>query len=261
VETNLIHIKEVMSKYPDDFAPILELCPKFDVVLAHMLVFRLGVKVEDVDWTSDMKDWDEEDCRRVGRSMATIMRMVQTGLMAVDAWKKHYVQLHHLFDEFVGFEDFIVVITNNLLRDNKFGMMFRVGIGAALSMNDAATDIYVISTYYGKEELVGQANVFLAMITLNMFVQLLIVKGNYQRRGWRVMLREFLITLMFLRPAVDAYRVVTSKKNGPAVTDPLAEVSCLSFEIYRCPVYPSFHSIEPSISPMETLTEYPFVGR
>ena len=229
VETNLTHIKEVISKYPDDFSPILKLCPKFDVVLAHMFVFRLGVKVEDVDWTSDMKKWSEEDCRRVGRSMATIMRMVQTGLMAVDAWKKQYVQLHRLFDEVIGFEDFIVVITNNLLRDNKFGMMFRVGIGAALSMSDAATDIYVISTYYGKEELVVQANVFMAMITLNMFVQLLFVKANYQRSGWRVMLRELLITLMFLRPAVDAYRVVTSKEGDLALIDPLIEVSYFIF--------------------------------
>jgi len=169
-------------------------------------------------------------------------------LMAVDAWKKQYVQLHHLFDEVVGFDDFIVVITNNLLRDNKFGMMFRVGIGAALSMSDAATDIYVISTYYGKEELVGQANVFLAMILLNIFAQTVIVTSLYQRSGWRVILRELLITLMFLRPAVDAYRVVTSKEDDLALIDPLHEVSCLSSDIYRCPVYPSFHSIEPSIS-------------
>jgi len=138
-----------------------------------------------------------------------------------------------LFDEIEGFEDFIVVITNNLLRDNKFGMMFRVGVGAALSMSDAATDIYVISTYYGKEELVGQANVFLAMIILNIFVQLLFVKANYQQSGWRVLLREFLITLMFLRPAVDAYRVVTSKEGDlTAVTDPLHEVSCFYLSKY-----------------------------
>jgi len=225
VETNLIHIKEVMSKYPDQFAPILELCPKFDIILAHMLVLRLGVQVKDVDWTSDMKDWNEEDCRRVGRSMATIMRMVQTGLMAVDSWKRQYVQLHHLFDEVVGFEDFVVAIVNNLLRDNKFGMVLRVSFGAALSMSDAATDIYVISTYYGKEELVGQANVFLVMILSNIFVQMVIVMSMYQRSGWRVMLREFLITLMFLRPAVDAYRVVTNKENDLSAADPLPEVS------------------------------------
>jgi len=216
-----------MSKYPDEFAPILELCPKFDFILAHILVFRLGVRVENVDWTSDMKDWKEEDCRRVGRSMATVMRMVQTGLAAVDAWKKNYVQLHHLFDEVAGFEDFMVAIVNNLLRDNKFGMMFRVGIGAALSMSDAATDIYVISTYYKSKKLVGQANVFLAMIILNAFVQLIFVRVNYQQSGWRVRIRECLITLMFLRPAVDAYRVVTDKEDDLAVTDPLQEVSCV----------------------------------
>jgi len=226
VESNIIHIKEVMSKYPDEFAPIIALCPKFDIILAHMLVFRLGVRVQEVDWTSDMKDWNEEDCRRVGRAMATFIRMVQTGLMAVDAWRRHYVQLSNLFDEIEGFEDFMIAISKNLLRDNKFGMIFRVGIGAALSMSDAATDIYVISTYYGKEELVGQANVFLAMIILNIFVQMVVVKANYQQSGWRQMLREFLITLMFLRPAVDAYRVATSKENDLTVTDPLHEVSC-----------------------------------
>ena len=214
-----------MSKYPDEFAPILELCPKFDIILAHMLVLRLGVRVQDVDWTSDMKDWNEEDCRRVGRSMATIMRMVQTGLMAVDSWKRQYVQLNNLFDEVEGFEDFVVAIVNNLLRDNKFGMVLRVSFGAALSMSDAATDIYVISTYYGKEELVGQANVFLVMILSNIFVQMVIVMSMYQRSGWRVMLREFLITLMFLRPAVDAYRVVTNKENDLSAADPLPEVS------------------------------------
>jgi len=116
------------------------------------------------------------------------------------------------------------VITNNLLRDNKFGMMFRVGIGAALSMSDAATDFYVISTYYGNEELVGQANMFLAMILSNLFLQMVFVMSLYQRSGWRVILRELLITLSFLRPAVDAYRVVASKE-GDLSADPLAEVS------------------------------------
>jgi len=57
---------------------------------------------------------------------------------------------------------------------------------------------------------------------------MVVVKANYQQSGWRVMLRELLITLMFLRPAVDAYRVVTSKEDELAVTDPLHEVSCLS---------------------------------
>ena len=185
-----------MSKYPDEFAPILTLCPNFGIILAHMLVFRLGVKVQEVDWTSDMKDWNEEDCRRVGRSMATVMRMVQTGLMAVDAWKKHYVQLSNLFDEVEGFEDFMIAISNNLLRDNKFGMVFRVSVGAALSTIDAATDIYVISTYYQSKELYGQANAMLAMLLGNIIVQLVGVYTQYKKKSWFVIGKEVLITML-----------------------------------------------------------------
>ena len=207
VETNLFIIREVMSRYPDDLAPLLKLCPKFDIILAHMLVFRLGVRVQEVDWTSDMKDWNEEDCRRVGRSMATVMRMVQTGLAAAEAWKKRYVQLGVLFDEVEGFEDFILEIANNSLRDNKFGMIFRVGIGAALSVIDAGTDVYVVSTYYESEELYMKANLLLAMILSNLFVEIMLVLGVYQQKNWRVKLSESLICLLFLRPVVDAYRV------------------------------------------------------
>ena len=224
METNLIHIKKVMSKYPDEFAPILELCPNFEIILAHMLVFRLGWRVEDVDWTSDMKDWNEKDCRRVGRAMSTVMRMVQTGLMALDAWKKHYVQLNIFFDKVEGFEDFMAVIASNLLRDNRFGMAFRVSVGAALSTIDAATDIYVVKKYYESEELVGQGNALLAMISGNMLVQLIMVVGNYQRKSWKVKLREAIICLSFLRPAVDAYRVSTSHEDEDISTDTLSEM-------------------------------------
>jgi len=49
----------------------------------------------------------KQDCRRVGRSMATFMRSVPTGAMAVDAWARHYPQTIILFDEVPGFEEFI----------------------------------------------------------------------------------------------------------------------------------------------------------
>ena len=58
----------------------------------------------------------------------------------------------------------MLVMANNKLRDNIYGMMFRVCVGALLSTIDAATDIYVITTYYESEELRGQANALLAMI-------------------------------------------------------------------------------------------------
>ena len=117
----------------------------------------------------------------------------------------------------------MLVIANNLLRDNKFGMMFRVSVGAFLSTVDAATDIFVISTYYN-DGLHGKANAMLAMITINMVVQLLLVLAQYKKKSWRVKATEMLVTLFFLRPAVDAFRVSTNHKDEEAVIDPLVEM-------------------------------------
>ena len=99
--------------------------------------------------------------------------------MVVDAWRKQYSQLEILFEEVIGFEDFMVTLANNLLKDSLYGMAFRVNIGAALSTIDAATDIYVISTYYQSDALIDQERVLLVMITTNLVFQILIVLGIY----------------------------------------------------------------------------------
>jgi len=61
------------------FATLLLHCPNFDIILSHIMVLRLGMTVQDVDWTSTMTSWREEDCKRVGRSIATFILSVQTG--------------------------------------------------------------------------------------------------------------------------------------------------------------------------------------
>jgi len=97
-------------------------------------------------------------------------------------------------------------------------------VGAVLSTTDAVTDIYVIVTYYEEEELVGQANALLAMLLGNLFVQLLTVYVQYRRKSWLTTSKEALITMTFLRPAVDAYRVSTNHANHEARFDQLSEM-------------------------------------
>ena len=226
ITVDRLKIKTLMKNtYKDEFAPLLEMCPNLDVILAHMKINRFRFLVQEVLWTSDMTDWSEEDCRRIGRSMATLLRMVQRGDMAVDAWRNNYPQLCGLFEVEAGFEAFMVVFADNHLRNNKFGLMFRVAVGAALSTIDAATDIYVISTYYQNADLVIQANALLAMMTTNMLTQILVVLVQYTRKSWMFKLREMVICLLFLRPAVDAYRVSTNYTDDGATTDCLTEMA------------------------------------
>ena len=160
--------------------------------------------------------------------MATLMRMVQTGEAAVDAWRSHYPQLELLFEGVAGFEPFMVDIANSLLKDNKFGMMFRVGTGAILSTLDAATDIYTITTYY-KNGLGERALALLLMISLNMAAQLILCHAQCEKKSWGQELQELLYCLLFLKPGVDAYRVSTNSGNDDGTVDSLAEM--VSFKV------------------------------
>ena len=79
-------------------------------------------------------------------------------------------------------------------------------------------------TYYRSDELIGKANVILSMLVLNMLIQLLCVLGQYQKKSWGVKCREAMICLIFMRPAVDAYRVATSHADDDKAMDSLLEM-------------------------------------
>ena len=106
-----------------------------------------------------------------------------------------------------------------------YGMIWRVSVGAALSMLDAVTDIYIIAKYYKTEGLRGQANVMLAMIATNMVLQIITVLGQYKKKSWGVKAKEVLICLFFLRPAVDAYRVSTNLEDDELLGPPIHEMT------------------------------------
>lgn len=125
-DKNITLVGTFITENPNFFGPIIERDPHFKIMLAHMFVLRFGVRVREVHWLKKIKEWNEEDNERVGRAMAPIMRMVQTGDAAVGGLRSHYPQLDTLFDEVEGFEEFMNVIATNLLRDNKYGMFFRV---------------------------------------------------------------------------------------------------------------------------------------
>ena len=62
------------------------------------------------------------------------------------------------------------------------------------------------------------------MVSISMFAQLLAVSAQYKKKSWPLKLKEGLITLFFLRPAVDAYRVSTNHKDDDSVVDVLSEI-------------------------------------
>ena len=180
-------LKLIFNDSSELVSPLLTWCPKFDVILAFVLIHRLGMRVKFFDWTLEIADWDNDEYRRAGRAIATLVRTRENGKAAVLAWRKEYPQIGAMLDNVEGVEEFMIVIADSLVRDNRIGIAYRVSIGALLSITDTVTDIYVLPTYYQSGELLSQANAMLAMILTSLTVQLFAVFGNYHRKGWKVL--------------------------------------------------------------------------
>jgi len=223
-KSNILHIRTIMEKHKTFFAPIIKIFPNIDLMLSHVLVNLFGFAAGRVDHKKKLADLTEADCRRFGSSISFFLRKRKTADVALDAHQKHFVQMSVLYDEVEGFAEFMNVIASNLLRDSMYGMVYRVSIGAVSSTSDAATEIYVIFTYYETDALVSRAHTLLAMICLNVFFQILVGWVQCKKKSIVAKLRELLIALFFLRPAVDAYRVSTHQEDEEAPMDPLREI-------------------------------------
>ena len=241
-DSNLSLITLLFAEHEHEvlLAPLLARCPNFPSIVAEMLVNKLRFSAKEVDFKSRTEDWGEEECRKVGMSMSPYLKDTQTGEAALHGWKLNFPQIETLLDEIEGFEAFMLVITNNLLRDSNYGMVFRVATGAVLSTIDGITDIYVINSYYNSEGLHGQANAMLAMLTTNIIIQLLFVLVQYKKKNWKVKVREALICLFFLRPAIDAYRVSTNHEDEETTLSQLTEMVCTKVRIWNCAYSESF---------------------
>ena len=89
-----------------------------------------------------------------------------------------------------------------------------------LTTVDTMTDVYMIYLYK-VNGLHSNANKMVAMISFNTVFQLILVLVTYKKKGWRTVLKEGLVTLLFTRPFVDAWRVHNKHDDSETNLDPL----------------------------------------
>jgi hypothetical protein len=119
-----------------------------------------------------------------------------------------------LNNEFPFFKHFITSIAKCLLERPDWGMNFRVGLGAFLSITDMISDIYMIVQFFAQGHS-GAAITSVAFVALNAAVQILIVVGQNTRKPRSVVLREVLLVVSCLKPGVDAYRCIRGGEKDP----------------------------------------------
>jgi len=101
-KSNYTQLRQIFIDNNDLLAPVLTRCPKFRTILSFVLVDSFGGRVRKVDRKANMIVWTNEDCEKVGNSLATFIRKREKGEAAVKAWRYHYKQLDILFDELEG---------------------------------------------------------------------------------------------------------------------------------------------------------------
>jgi len=116
-EENVSAVERLSEGNMELLKPLVDRCPTFKTILAHILLNKRGFRAREIDWTSEMVDWGEEETKRVGQSFVFFLRKRKAGEAAVGAWRKKYAQLETLFKEVIGFEEFVVMLANNLMKD------------------------------------------------------------------------------------------------------------------------------------------------
>ena len=88
-------------------------------------------------------------------SLATTLITTLTSRHAIDEWSLQYPALQEVMKEFVWVRPMLEYVAFKLMQEGRWGVKARVFIGAAMSITDLATDIYVTRMFWNDETKYG----------------------------------------------------------------------------------------------------------
>lgn len=96
-----------------------------------------------------------------------------------------------------------------------WGLMWRVSLGAVLSVSDLATDLVVLNQFWeGGEIMASFFNAQLASFTASILIQLVFVIFQHRKKGVVRILKEWFIVLVGMKAPWDAYEVAMGEARG-----------------------------------------------
>jgi hypothetical protein len=118
-------------------------------------------------------------------------------------------------------------VAKHLMTVCDLGMKRRLYSGAALSVFDVVSDIYMIVVFLGNEETRVVAYINIACIVLSTFIQFCMTWHVHRKRSGKRIARELLYVVTFVKPGFDAAKVAGGNGNddGLAGCDPLQELA------------------------------------
>ncbi|GMI31458.1 hypothetical protein TrCOL_g854 [Triparma columacea] len=156
----------------------------------------------------------EEEARgwKIGSAMTGVMLTTATAAHAVDEWANQFTEVQEVMNEQVWLRPMLEETVKKLFMKSTLGLKARVTVGAATSMVDLLTDVYVTNMFW-RDKKYGYFKASLASLLLSIGIQMFAVWAGYRKLGMTRVLREWIPILLGYKPAVDAYRVVTGAKQ------------------------------------------------
>ncbi|GMI43368.1 hypothetical protein TrCOL_g9829 [Triparma columacea] len=179
--------------------------------------------------TNEGEDKSEEEARgwEIGSAMTAVMLTTLTAAHAVDEWAHQFTEVQDVMNEQPWLRPMLEEIVMKLFMKSKVGLKARVTFGAATSMVDLLTDVYVTHKFWRGKKY-GYFKASLASLMVSMGIQMLLVWAQNKKLGMKRVLKELIPILIGFKPAVDAYRVATgADQEVGASMDPMLEMTSM----------------------------------
>jgi hypothetical protein len=163
------------------------------------------------------------DARRIGGSLTSALRQRKTPEAGVYQWKMQNPAIAELFEEYPWCEEMVLTIAQDILSSAPWGVVWRVSIGAVLSLLDVGSDLSVVGLYLEDDSQRVFGKALIGMILANLGFQILICFVQ-QRRNPKEFFREVGLVVLGLKPGYDAYRVATTQVNKLGIVDAKTEM-------------------------------------
>jgi hypothetical protein len=154
----------------------------------------------------------EVDNTTIGEGFALILFTKAIPETAVDTWIHKYVALQEFEERYSFFRPLMNVVAKRVLVTSNKGAKWRAYSGATLSLVDMGSDCFMFEQFFSDEDYYAAFGI-LSTVCANLALQLYLVISQNRKMGWRRMATEVLITILCLKPAVDAVRLAKNDEK------------------------------------------------
>lgn len=157
----------------------------------------------------------DKEAAQIGRNLIPALMTEQLAESGIDLWKIQNRAVKELMEKYAWFEPMAVVIGKGIVKTAAWGLIWRVTVGAMLSMSDLGTDIVILKQFWeGGKALKTFRDLSLGSLVMSIGLQItIVIPAQYRKMGWRRMLKEMAIVLSGLKPAWDAYKVANGAEQ------------------------------------------------